>query len=363
MKYLHNLFSEKIWLYKDFSRETVISLVIITLFAIYPRTANAGLFSFIFDITGDKASADVSSNTQDIPNSQNMALLKATVNPDPNSQKNLENNSIISSENALLAEIGPAGSISDIENQVNTQISIYTVRSGDTLSEIAQMFDVSVNTIMWANNLTKNSYIKEGQTLIILPISGIRHTVKKGETIKGIVSKYKADLNEVLVYNDLSLNSVISEGDTIIIPDAEPDIVPSSSSSLSSSGKTSRPHDTNGPSYPGYYMRPIVGGRKSQGLHGYNAVDLAAPVGTSIHASASGTVIASMTGGWNGGYGNYVIISHSNGTQTLYAHNSVNLVSVGQKVQKGDIIAKIGVTGKTTGPHVHFEIRGAKNPF
>jgi murein DD-endopeptidase MepM/ murein hydrolase activator NlpD len=93
----------------------------------------------------------------------------------------------------------------------------------------------------------------------------------------------------------------------------------------------------SGPSYPGYYMRPIIGGRKSQGIHGHNGVDLAAPVGTPIYAAAGGSVIVSIAnGGWNGGYGNYVVISHPNGTQTLYAHNSANLVSVGDKVSRGD---------------------------
>jgi murein DD-endopeptidase MepM/ murein hydrolase activator NlpD len=91
---------------------------------------------------------------------------------------------------------------------------------------------------------------------------------------------------------------------------------------------------------------------------------LAAPVGTLIKASAAGKVISSINnGGWNGGYGNYVIIAHDNGSQTLYAHNQKNFVTVGERVEQGEIIAKIGMTGKTTGPHVHFEIRGAKNPF
>ena len=80
-------------------------------------------------------------------------------------------------------------------------------------------------------------------------------------------------------------------------------------------------------------------------------------------ASASGEVIISRAGGWNGGYGSYVVIKHSNGTQTLYAHNSRNNVSVGDYVNQGDIIAFVGSTGKSTGPHVHFEIRGARNPF
>ncbi|MEK7135159.1 MAG: M23 family metallopeptidase, partial [Patescibacteria group bacterium] len=108
---------------------------------------------------------------------------------------------------------------------------------------------------------------------------------------------------------------------------------------------------------------PIRGGLKSQGIHGHNGVDLAAPVGTPIVASADGKVILSRTGGYNGGYGTYVVISHANGTQSLYAHMSANNVAVGEVVSQGQVIGAIGMTGKTTGPHIHFEIRGARNPF
>jgi murein DD-endopeptidase MepM/ murein hydrolase activator NlpD len=107
----------------------------------------------------------------------------------------------------------------------------------------------------------------------------------------------------------------------------------------------------------------VVVARKSQGIHGYNGVDLAAPTGTQVLAAASGQVLISRFGGWNGGYGNYIVIKHSNGTQTLYAHNSANYVSVGQWVSQGDVIGLVGNTGKSTGSHLHFEVRGAKNPF
>ncbi len=330
---------------------------------LYPKTANAGLFSFFSNLTGDKVSAKTV-EIQSLPNSQNISILQATVNYDPNPNK-LSEDIVMVSGNALVPEIGPSGTVSDIEQEnTNSQISIYIVHENDTLSNIAKMFGVSVNTIVWANDLNRNLTIKEGQTLIILPISGIRHTVKKGDSIKSIVFKYKADLNEVLQYNDLSLSSTINVGDIIIIPDAEPTIIDTPRIQLSRKISTNYVHDANGPYYPGYYLRPIDGGSKSQGLHGYNAVDLASSIGMPIHAAAAGTVIASMSNGsWNGGYGNYVIISHNNGTQTLYAHNLKNFVKVGDFVERGEMVARIGMTGKSTGPHVHFEIRGAKNPF
>ncbi len=353
MEFFRHIFSKNTYSFINLSKEVIIALILISIPAFYPKTSNAGFFSFISDVAGDKASAKTL-ETYDAPNSQKMPILKAVVNSNPNPYLAL-NEPVLHSENSLQAEIGPSGTISEIEEVSNTQISLYVVRSGDTLSEIASMFDVSANTIIWANNLGRNPTLREGQTLVILPITGIRHIVKKGDTIDGIVSKYKADLEEVLIYNDISRNSTLAVGSTIIIPDAEPDIEARSSVNSSKNNKSAP---------PSYYMRPIFGGKKSQGLHGNNAVDLAANIGTPIYAAAGGTVIASMNnGGWNGGYGNYVIISHPNGTQTLYSHNSKNLVSVGDKVSKGDRIATVGMTGKTTGPHVHFEIRGAKNPF
>lgn len=326
-----------------------------------PSTAHAGLFSLIEDWGADEASA----KTFDLPssvNSQNMAILQAPVNSNPNANATIFNDPVVSG-NALVAEIGPGGTLTEVEERISTQISLYTVRDGDTLSKIAQMFGVSVNTIIWANDLPKNPEIRNGQTLVILPITGIRYTIKKGDTIQAIALKYKADLQEVLEYNDLALTSRLFVGDVITIPDAEPTAIPVSRLATSRQPAVNA-HDTGGPFYPGYYVRPVVGGTKSQGLHGHNAVDIAAAVGTSIRAAAEGTVISSISnGGYNGGYGNYVIISHDNGTQTLYAHNQKNFVKAGDRVEQGQLIAKVGNTGKSTGPHLHFEIRGAKNPF
>lgn len=344
------------------NKEIVICLALVLLPTLYPKTANAGLFSFVNDITTDKI-ASAKNIDSDTSNSQTILVLKAVVNTDPNPSKDLNDNPMVSG-NALVPEIGPSGTASDVDQEKNnTQISLYVVRDGDTLSKIAKMFDVTTNTIIWANDLDRNSGLQEGQKLVILPISGIKYKVKKGDTIKSIVSKNKADLNEVLQYNDLTLSSVLNTGDTIIIPDAEPSTETTVTKSIFRKSSPNPVHDADGPFYPGYYIRPVDVGYESQGLHGYNAVDLAAPSGTPIHASASGTVIASMTGGWHGGYGNYVIISHPNGTQTLYAHTLKNFVKAGDRVEQGQMIAKVGTTGHSTGPHVHFEIRGAKNPF
>jgi murein DD-endopeptidase MepM/ murein hydrolase activator NlpD len=365
MQFLRSLFSKNTYNFLNLSKEVFIAIILVVLPVFYPNTAEAGIFSFVTDIAGEKVSAKTL-ETQNVPNSQNMSILKAVVNTNP-SPIALNANPIIASENALVAEIGPAGTASDVDDSLsNGLISLYVVRKGDTISQIAKMFDISVNTIVWANNLDRAAALKEGQTLVILPITGIKYTVKKGDTVKGIVAKYKADLTDVLQFNDLSMDSVLSAGDTILIPDAEM-AAPTVTSYIpvgAAKNPTSPLRQIPKVCYPGYYTNPLPGGHKTQGLHGHNAVDLGAPVGTPIYAAAEGKVIISKNdGGWNGGYGNYVVITHTNNTQTLYGHASVTLVNVGDTVKKGQLIARVGQTGHATGPHLHVEVWGACNPF
>lgn len=311
-------------------------------------------------------------------NSQTMTLLQAHLNTNPNI---LPGAPIAIVDNSAIASEGDTAiTFADAGKSGTGEISVYTVRDGDTLSSIAKMFGVSTNTIVWANNI-KGGIINEGDQLIILPISGIEYTVAKGDTVQSIAKKYGADVNDVISYNELGSDSSLTVGQVVIVPDGElgaESTKPSGSTGSSSSSAGGHKNSCglkisnyerllvnpcNYPSYNGYYARPISGGSKSQNLHGYNAVDLTSPAGTPISAAADGTVIVSRAGGYNGGYGTYVVISHPNGTQTLYGHMSKNLVSVGQNVVQGQQIGTIGMTGKTTGPHIHFEIRGARNPF
>lgn len=232
------------------------------------------------------------------------------------------------------------------------KISIYTVREGDTLSQIAQMFDVSINTIRWANNFS--GPIRPGQELIILPVTGVTHVVKSGGTIEDIAKIYKADINEIALFNGIEVGKKLAVGEKIIVPNVDP-VTKDDNRSVGNSGPQIL--------ISKYFKNPVPGAILTQGIHGYNAIDLGAPIGTPITASAPGKVITSKQGGWNGGYGSMIIISHPNGTQTLYSHLSKNVVISGQNVSAGDIIGYIGSTGRSTGPHLHFEVRGAKNPL
>jgi murein DD-endopeptidase MepM/ murein hydrolase activator NlpD len=290
--------------------------------------------------------------------SQTLALLVGASSPDTNPGRG-EGDIVVVEGQALVADGNPTdGEGGDIVGLKN-QISLYVVRPGDTLSQVAGMFDVSVNTILWANDFSAQKGISPGQTLVILPVSGIKHVVRRGDTAQSIAKAYAGSIDEIKEFNQLT--GSLSIGQEIIIPNGRIAVA----ATVKKQGSTGRVvSGISGPAAPaGYYIRPITGGVRTQGLHGYNGVDLANRTGTPIMASSAGTVVVAKMGGWNSGYGNYVVLSHDNGTQTLYAHASSLAVSVGETVAQGDVIAYVGSTGRSTGPHVHFEVRGAKNPF
>ncbi|MGB8815897.1 MAG: peptidoglycan DD-metalloendopeptidase family protein [Minisyncoccia bacterium] len=347
-------------------------MLLVSIFFSNPYPAHAGLFSFINKVFSginteavayDSVSQDLSSSSSIIssPSSDSSSVLDSCNFVNSDAQRTAAIN--IVGGDSLISENGPVGTFANVNNSQNFgQISLYVVRQNDTLSSIGQMFGVSANTIVWANNLTSKT-LKLGQQLVILPVSGITHTVTKGETLKSITKKYGGDIDEIIQFNDLDRNDPLAIGQKIIIPDGEGSVVSTPSKSSSSAGASKLIAGYGGPDCGSYFMRPLIGGRRTQSLHGYNAIDIATPVGTPVLASASGQVIIAKMGGWNGGYGSYIVISHDNGAQTVYGHLSYVNVSVGETVAQGQAIGSSGNTGKSTGPHLHFEIRGAKNPF
>ena len=243
------------------------------------------------------------------------------------------------------------------------QASIYTVRPGDTLSSIAKLFDVSVDTIVWANDISGET-IAPGDTLIILPMSGIRHEVKEGETISEIADRFGVTTEKIREYNELQ-DMQLSVGAILDIPGGEKPKRSTQSNQTKTTNATVQSQSVTPAqsAQSGYYTHPLPNGVRTQGRHGYNAVDFGASVGTPVVAAASGNVEKSVPAGWNGGYGKFLVIRHDNGTKTLYSHLSSVLVSRGQRVVEGETIGYVGDTGRSTGPHLHFEVRGARNPF
>ncbi len=259
----------------------------------------------------------------------------------------LQDNTLLNiSSPAIITPYTFGSIIGDSENFNSTgEILEYRVEEGDTVSSIAQKFNISSQTILWANNLSSSAKIKVGQKLIILPVSGVLYTVKQGDTLSDIAKRYKADVKKIIEYNGLSEEGDIYVGDSLIIPGGKnPVNINVNSRSLI-------------PVADSYFLLPAQG-KITQGLHYYNAIDVANNCGSPIIAVSDGIV---QRAGWIKVGGQRVTILHSNGVVTYYGHLSKILVSPGQKVSSGDIIGYMGRTGYATGCHLHFQVIGAKN--
>lgn len=250
---------------------------------------------------------------------------------------------------AVLTVEGP---LADSEKEIVE----YIIQPNETLSQIAEKFGITVNTLVWANEILNSSKINPGQKIIILPVSGVLHHVKSGETLSQITKLYGADLEKVISFNDLSEDQKIFVGDLLIIPDGK----------MPKQIKAFTP-DLSIPIPDTLFMCPVSSPcRITQGLHWYNAVDFSNHIcGEPVFAVAAGTI---QKTGYDRVAGNYVRIIHPSGVITFYGHLSRILVKQDAAVSQGQIIGYTGYTGYTipagpNGCHLHFEVRGARNPF
>ena len=225
----------------------------------------------------------------------------------------------------------------------------YKVKSGDSLRSVADKFEISEETIKWANSLTDES-LSVGQELLILPTTGVLYYVERGDTLSDIAQRHKAKGDEIISFNDIEDETQITPGDQLIIPDGE---------------KPAKPAPQQAPQVTHTGFAAVTHGTVTQGAHpGHaNAVDIANNCGTPIYAGGAGTV--TRTGSDPARAGNYIWIDHG-GFEALYAHMQSIYVSSGQSVSAGQQIGTMGNTGYTLGAsgcHIHFETRGASNPF
>lgn len=263
---------------------------------------------------------------------------------------------IAASEPEKLSVIGGENVFQTKESQKPRDKTItYTVQKGDTLSTVASKFGISTDTIRWENNLSSDD-ITVGDELKILPVAGISHKVRKGDTVYTIAKRYDSDAQKIVdfPFNDFANPETFSlvEGQLIVVPDG---VRPTEQPTLKR-----QVYIAQGPI-------PVSGGGFTWPVHGevsqfyswyHPGIDITGPVGTPLVAVHNGTVTKVTVGLWDGGYGTNVLISNGAGTESLYAHlNGVN-VSAGQNVVGGStVIGWIGMTGRTTGPHIHLEIR------
>ncbi|OGY26109.1 MAG: hypothetical protein A2Z11_04380 [Candidatus Woykebacteria bacterium RBG_16_43_9] len=256
-----------------------------------------------------------------------------------------------SRDSVLAAENTPVTLIPD--DRPRSEVVKYTVVKGDSLSKIASIYTISVDSIKWANNMDDVDEIKPGDTLAVPPVSGIVHKVEKGETLSSLAKKYNADSQTVATYpfNYIDDTLTLRVGQTLIVPGGKmPPPTP-----LPSASYTPRSYPIYFAGGSGLFAWPVAGSLNQSPSWWHPAIDIGAPYGARVGASAAGTVV---TAGWNGyGFGNYVVIKHDNGYTTAYAHMSVITVRSGQSVGSGQQVGTVGCTGFCTGSHLHLEIK------
>jgi murein DD-endopeptidase MepM/ murein hydrolase activator NlpD len=252
-----------------------------------------------------------------------------------------------------------------------TRVEEYTVADGDTLGSIARQFGLRTETLLAANGLTARSILRIGQVLRILPVDGVIYKIRSGDTVSKIAKTYDSDVDKILEMNGLSDSSSLATGTELVLPDGRLPAPPPPKAPKRIATDIKNifvPPPAADRVGAGQMLWPTAARRITQYFKGrrHTGVDIAGPTGTAIYASDDGVVAIA---GWNrGGYGNMILIDHGGGIYSRYGHASKLLVRAGDTVKRGDVIALVGSTGRSTGPHLHFEIMtgnplNRKNPL
>lgn len=251
---------------------------------------------------------------------------------------------------ALLADDGEEAVQQEVsEDELSLTYQTYRVKSGDMIGFIADKYDVTQDTIISINNIKQSRLIQVGQYLKIPSMPGILYTTKtKGETPSTIAEKYKVDAEKCALVNNISIDTELESGLQLFVPDAQLD--------------WATRQEINGdlfrkPLHSRYYLSSYYGWRDSPFNTGkrsfHTGIDMACSTGTPIYPAMDGVVTAA---GYNSTYGNYVIVQHHSGYKTLYGHMSKITCRKGNFVYTTTQIGKVGSTGLSTGPHLHFTV-------
>jgi murein DD-endopeptidase MepM/ murein hydrolase activator NlpD len=257
---------------------------------------------------------------------------------------------------------------------------LYTVQNNDSLEKIAAKYQISADTIRWANSLADNAQLKPGQQLVILPVNGVLHTVTRGQTLSRIAELYGVPAADIASQNKIDGGFILA-GQELIIPNGKPIVakptVIAANPSIPGKPTPTRPAPPSpgkagagaSADTPGILHMPCEKCSFTQYFSpSHYAVDIQERGGGPVFAVEAGTVIRADYG-WNGGYGNVIEIDHGNGLVTLYGHSKELYVKKGDHVTRGQNISAMGNTGRVygvTGIHVHFEVRVngvKKNPL
>lgn len=242
------------------------------------------------------------------------------------------------------------GGIAELAPKPPPRFRTHTLSRGESLSVVAAKYGITINAIVGANpDISSLDRLPAGVELLIPPEEGLVITLQEGESFTELLTYYNLDPLYILRVNNITSPKDIMAGRMVFLPGVEP------TRALERLMQVRAEENR--------YIWPVHGritsyfGRRNLGMGTssfHRAIDIAAPSGTRIVAARSGTVTYS---GWsNQGYGNLIKIRHHGGSETWYAHQSRNLVTVGQYVEQGEVIGLVGSTGLSTGPHLHFEL-------
>jgi hypothetical protein len=257
----------------------------------------------------------------------------------------------------------------------------YVVETGDSVFAIAKVFGLTPESVLWANYELLNDnpdQLSLGMNLIIPPTDGVLYEWQEGDTLQGVADHFEGTVDDIISWSgnrfDLT-NPVAETGAMVMIPGGHREFrqwivptIPRGRAGVSSDlyGAGTCPGGYEGAYGTGGFIWPAENHNLSGNDYwsGHLAIDIAAGTGARIYAADSGVVV--FAGPALGGYGNMIMIDHGNGYQTLYAHLSSVGVRCGQSVFQGNVIGSAGNTGRSTGPHLHFEVRylgGFVNPW
>ena len=237
------------------------------------------------------------------------------------------------------------------------KVRMHTVQDGETLGSIAEKYAIDVDTLQAAND-DLSVDIHQGDQIVILPSRGMLHIADMGDTLWSIANAYGASVATIMTANSKGSED-LSIGEKLFIPGGK--------KPQSSERQLARAENPVSRSVVQRFAMPTVGelssgfGYRWGRLH--SGIDLANDIGTKVRASRAGRVIYA---GWYSGYGRTVVIEHDQGYTTLYGHLNESIVRDGQYVQGGQVVAYMGSTGDSTGPHLHFEVQKngvAINPY
>ena len=271
-----------------------------------------------------------------------------------------------------------ANPVTIIPTRARTEATTYTIETGDSVFGIANFFNLTPETILWANKDTMNDdphMISVGNELRIPPTDGVYYEWQKGDTLEAVASKFKVDKDAILDWTPNKIDRTdpeITPATYVMIPGGKREFqqwvvptIPRGPAGVNSTIPGACDTSAGGAYGTGTFIWPtnnqFISGNDY--WSGHLAIDIGAMTGDNVYASDSGVVV--YAGGISGGYGNMIMIDHGNGYQTLYAHLSVISVRCGASVYQGSVIGAAGSSGNSTGPHLHFEVRfmgGFLNP-